>query len=86
MIKIKADRRRENLFTADEVAVIIPYEAKVASHRDIVLAERAEDGILRAFSNIYAHHAVYIFLVYLLMFPFGDHSYHWSFKFENIYR
>ena len=46
VMEIGADRRRENLPTADEVAVIILYEAEVASHRDIVLAERMEDNIL----------------------------------------
>ena len=76
IMEIKADRRRETLPTADEVAVIIPYEAEVVSHRDIMFAERAEDGILRTFSNIYAYHTAYMFFAYPLMFPFGDHRYH----------
>ena len=80
MMEIRADRRRENLPTVDEVAAIIPYEAEVASHRDIVFAERTEDGTLRAFSKIHAHHAAYMPLAYPLMFPFGDHGYHWGLK------
>ena len=40
ILEAGADRRRENLPTSDEVAVIIPDEYSDASFRDIVLAER----------------------------------------------
>ncbi len=56
IIKMGTDQYRENLFTVDKVVVIISYKVEVASYRDIVLVERAEDGTLQAFFNIYAHH------------------------------
>src|SRR6266566_923119 len=86
MMEIKADRRRENLSIVDEVAAIILYEAEVASHRDIVLAERTEDGTLRTFFNIYIYHIAYILFAYPLIFLFGDYGYYWGFKLRDIYR
>ncbi len=76
MMEIGADRCWENLFTADEVVVIILYKAEVALYRDIVFAKRMEDGNLLAFFNIYVYHVVYILLTYLLMFLFGDYKYY----------
>ena len=85
MIKIGVNRRRKNLFIADEVVVIILYKAEVVSYRDIVFVERAEDGILWVFFNIYVYYIAYMFFIYLLMFPFSDHGYHWGFKFKDIH-
>ncbi len=76
MMEIETDRRRENLFTADEVVVIILYKAEVISYRDIMFAERVEDDILRVFFNIYIYYIAYISFIYPLIFPFGDHRYH----------
>ncbi len=73
---METDRHRENLSTADEVVIIILYEAEIVLHRDIIFTERTEDGILQAFSNIYVYHVVYISLVYLLIFLFDNHGYH----------
>ncbi len=85
-MEMGADRRRKNLSTADKVAIIILYEAKVVSYRDIIFVEQAEDSILQMFFNIYTYHAVYIFFIYLLIFLFGDYRYYWGFKLRDIYR
>ncbi len=76
MIKIKADRCRENLFITDKIAVIISYKAEVVLHWDIVFAEQTEDNILQIFFNIYIYHAVYMSFAYPLIFPFDDYRYH----------
>ncbi len=52
MIEIRADRRRENLSTADEVVVIILYEVEITLYWDIVFAEQAEDSTLQMFLGI----------------------------------
>ena len=40
IIEHGADKRRENLPTSNEIAIIIPDEYPVAGYQDIVLAER----------------------------------------------
>ncbi len=85
-MEMGADRCRENLLSVNEVAAIILYEAEVALYRDIVFIERMEDGILWTFFNIHIYHIVYIFLIYPLIFLFGNHGYYWSFKFGDIHR
>ena len=73
-----ADRRRENLPIADEVAVFIPEEYSESGFRDVVLAERGADGTVRGWYIIYPHSAAYFPLAYLLMFPCGDLGYRWG--------
>ncbi len=85
MIEIRADRRRENLSTADEVVVIILYEVEITLYWDIVFAEQAEDSTLQMFFNIYVHHTAYISFAYLLIFLFDDYRYHWGFKLGDIH-
>ncbi|GJE95688.1 ATP-dependent DNA helicase [Phanerochaete sordida] len=70
------DRRRYNLPTADEVAVIIPDAASWdADHRDIVLRDRA-DGLM----HISEAHPAYAPLHYVLLFPYGEHGWHWQLR------
>lgn len=63
------DRRRYNLPTADDIAVILPGQNK--EPRDIVLRQRA--GPLHRISDL---HPAYVSLQYPLLFPFGEHGWH----------
>jgi len=75
-----ADRRRENLPTSEEVAVIIPDEYSDPSHRDIVLAERSDSTDRPRCHRINATHAAYMPLHYVLLFPRGDHGWHYQLR------
>ncbi|KAJ8457646.1 hypothetical protein ONZ45_g18233 [Pleurotus djamor] len=65
------DRRRYNLPTADEVAVILPTDASAADKRDIILHCRS--GALQTISDL---HPAYIPLFYVLLFPYGENGWH----------
>ena len=70
-LKTGPDRRRENLPTSDELAVIIPDAAADAQVREIVLAARGgQDG--SRYQRISSAHAAYMPLHYVLLFPKGD--------------
>jgi hypothetical protein len=72
IVESSTDRRRENLLTATEVAVIIPDEYLDASRQDILLAVR--DPIYRQsrLEKVPVTNSVYIPLHYVLLFPKGD--------------
>ena len=78
VMQIGADRRRENLPTSEEVAVIIPDEYTQAGFRDIVLNLRDPPQGGSAFSSITSNHAAYMPLHYVLLFPAGDLGWHWA--------
>ena len=67
-----ADRRRENLLTGNELAVIIPDEFGEQSRRDIVLAVREPGRNHLRLKRIDVTHAAYMPLHYVLLFPCGD--------------
>ena len=69
-----ADKRRYNIPIANEVAIIIPDEYDLAGHRDIILACRNTER----YDIISTGHAAYIPLHYVLLFPHGDHGWHWA--------
>ena len=77
-----ADRRRENLPTSNELAVIIPDEFDQDSRRDIILALRDPvdaDGRRRPqLTRIDVTHAAYMPLHYVLLFPNGDYGWHYA--------
>ncbi|KAI8561187.1 hypothetical protein RHMOL_Rhmol04G0318500 [Rhododendron molle] len=63
------DRRRYNLPTADEIAVIIPGDGTKASGlRDIILHLRGNNGLMQ----INECHPAYLPLHYVLLFPQGE--------------
>jgi hypothetical protein len=64
------DRRRYNLPTADEVAIILP-GASADQPRDIVL--RCRDGFLQRISDL---HTAYTPLQYPLLFPRGENGWY----------
>jgi hypothetical protein len=66
------DQRRYNLPTANEIAVVIGDGANPGAHRDIVL-ELRQGG---AKKRIYDSHPAYQPLVYVLLFPRGEHGWH----------
>ena len=76
ILEAGADRRRENLPTSNEVAVIIPDEYGDASFRDIVLAERRAPTDQPRYSRINPTHAAYMPLHYMLLFPRGNTGWH----------
>ena len=73
-----ADRRRENLPTSHEVAVILSDEFEGASRRDIVLAVRNPQGGDAPLTRIDPTHAAYMPLHYVLLFPSGDYGWHYD--------
>ena len=66
-----ANRRRENLPTGNEIAVIIPNEYNRGSFRDIVLATRDLTRNSRL-QRIAVTHPGYMPLHYVLLFPCGE--------------
>ncbi|CUS07467.1 unnamed protein product [Tuber aestivum] len=74
-----ADPRRENLPTADEVAMILPEEYESGGFRDIVLARsmNGEDGP-NSWSLINPNHPSYRPRHYVLLFPYGEPGWHWG--------
>ena len=72
-----ADRRRENLPTADEVSTILPEEYGSEGCRDIVLARRVNgEDVVSAFTHINPNHALYFPLHYVLLFPYREPGWH----------
>jgi hypothetical protein len=78
-----SDKRRTNLPTALEVAAFIPDEYEDRSFRDIVIAERREDGAEPCFHTINYNNAAYFPLHYVLLFPQGNPGWHWALRLRN---
>lgn len=73
-----ADRRRENLPTVQEFAMVMP-DAADRDVRDIVLFIRNSDGSLSTrFQYIHRGHPAYLPLHYVLFYPFGNPGYRWN--------
>jgi len=74
-----ADLGRENLPTADEVSMILPEEYGSGGFRDIVRARRVHgEDLGRDLTLINPNHALYLPLHYVLLFPYGEHGWHWG--------
>ena len=71
------DKRRYNLPIANKVAVIIPgnKDAKATSPHNIILHRRTDTGALQ---SLYDGHPAYACLHYVLLFPTGQHGWHWG--------
>lgn len=68
-----ADRRRANLPTTSEVAVVIPDDLPTGDSRDILLAHRTVSGqVMQTFTRIKPTSDLYMPLHYVLLFPYGD--------------
>lgn len=82
IVETGADQRRENLATADEVALLIPEDDVGRTSRDIVLARRNEfnaDGS-NVLYRISATNAAYFPLHYVLFFPRGGAGHSWDLR------
>jgi hypothetical protein len=71
-----ADRRRENLPTANKVTVLIPDELDDAGPRDLVLAVRQPGNNDQILSMVHVIHAAYALLYYVLFFLKGNYRWH----------
>ena len=71
-----ADWRRENLPTANKVAIVIPDKHENASYRDIVFTDCGPPKEPPRYHCINLNHAAYIPLHYILLFPYGDCGWH----------
>ena len=72
-----ADRRQHNVPVVNEVEMIIPDEYGLASMRDIVLAHH-NNANESEYHTICSNHAAYTPLHYTLLFPYGEHGWHWA--------
>jgi len=73
-----ADRRCENLPTADEVSMILPEVYGDQGMRDIVLARTLDEEDVESFTLINPNHAVYLPLHYFLLFPNRELGWYWG--------
>ena len=78
IVESGADRRRENLPTSEEIAVIIPYEYMEPSRRDILLATRNPSYGRSSLEKVSVTNAAYMPLHYVLLFPKGDLGWHYG--------
>ena len=78
-----ADRRRENLPTSNEIAIVLPDEFAEASGRDILLAVRNPTRAEPLLSQIDVTHAAYMPLHYVLLFPHGQPGWHYGLRLRN---
>ncbi|KZP30308.1 hypothetical protein FIBSPDRAFT_699312, partial [Athelia psychrophila] len=76
--KPSQDRRRYNLPTVDEIAVVLPGDGtQPVDSRDIILRLRWPDGPLQRISD---GHVSYACLHYVLLFPHGEDGWHWDMR------
>jgi hypothetical protein len=78
IVESGADRRRENLPTATEIAVVIPDEYSESSRRDILLAVRNPAYGRSGLEKVPVTNAAYMPLHYVLLFPRGDLGWHYG--------
>ena len=76
------DKRRYNLPIANEVAVIIPgnKDAEATGPCDIILHRRTDSSTLQ---SLHDGHPAYACLHYVLLFPTGQHGWHWDLCLHN---
>lgn len=83
VVQAGADRRRENLPVADELAGIIPDEYEDIESRDVILAVREPGRNGPLLHRVPVTNAAYMPLHYVLLFPYGEHGWHWSIELAN---
>ncbi|XP_052189897.1 uncharacterized protein LOC127799715 [Diospyros lotus] len=77
----RTDRRRYNLPTADEIAIVIPGDGTEASGmRDIILHFRGNNELMQ----INECHPAYLPLHYVLLFPYGELGWEPELKLWNV--
>src|SRR5712664_4026433 len=82
-----ADRRQENLPTADKLALLIPGEEDKPWGRDLILASRPAQGHTEEnppLQRIHFTHPAYMPLHYVLLFPNRDSGRHFDLRLQAI--
>jgi hypothetical protein len=70
-----ADRRRENLPVANEIALLIPDEKDRPGNRKVILIARSARDALNQVESLYQipyTHPLYHIFYYVLLYPFGE--------------
>jgi hypothetical protein len=78
VLQTGADRRRENLPLAAEVAGVLPDEFADESRRDVLLAVREPGRNGPQLHRVSVTHAAYMPLHYVLLFPYGEYGWHYQ--------
>ena len=76
ILEASANYYYKNLLTSDKVAVIILDKYSNTSFRNIILTERYTPNKQPRYCRINLTHAVYMPLHYILLFPYGNASWH----------
>ena len=77
------NKRRTNVPTSTEIAIVIPDENNEPTCRDIVLANRSEGEDGSQFNRIDKTHPAYMPLHYVLFFPTGQPGWGWTLQKSN---
>ena len=77
-----ADKRRCNLPTSNEIAMIIGHEYRENGFRDKILASRNKHNRPH-YSKINGNHPSYMPLHYVLLFPRGELGYYWALQLQD---
>jgi hypothetical protein len=75
IIKKEADRRRENLSVADEIALLISGKKDKPGSREIILTARPARDIpnqIESLHRISYTHSLYHIFHYVFLYPFGE--------------
>jgi hypothetical protein len=77
ILKTDANRRRNNLFTSNEIiAIIINNEYDLSCERDIVFTKRRDETEQSYLQRINQNHVAYMFLHYVLLFFYDELDFH----------
>ena len=86
IMKTKADRRRVNFFTNNEIVVIVSYEQKEICERNIVFVARQNELKNVKMHRINQNHAVYMSLHYVFLFSCDEYEYHYELQLLTNFR
>jgi hypothetical protein len=77
ILKVNANRRRENLFTSNEIiAIIINNEYDLSCERDIIFTKRCIETEQSFLRRINQNHVAYMSLHYMLFFSYDELDFH----------
>jgi hypothetical protein len=77
ILKINANRRRNNLFTSNKIiAIIINNEYDLFYERDIVFTKRRDEIEQSYLRRINQNHVAYMSLHYVLLFLYNELDFH----------
>ena len=79
VVEKRTDQQCENLPTSNQIANIIIDEYEEPCHCDIILMERQSGMENMCMKRINQNHTAYMPLHYILLFPHGEHGWHWGY-------